>query len=232
MADAIPTTLNGYPVQTRKLEIGGRALRLLGPANFETLLDDPRVIRRFAQDEYMPYWADLWHAAAALAERIATAPAPAQCEPPPTMLELGCGLGLASLVALARGWRVIASDYDDDALAFVRASARASGLPAPQTRYVDWRERYSDLRPDWIVASEILYERRHLEPIATFLAAHLVPHGRATIVDGCRTVADGFEGIACRAGLCVEISSTTYAGPRPGQVLPARIFDLRLIDAI
>ncbi len=227
MSADVPATLNGYPVHARSLVIAGAEIRVLGPANFESLLDDPRVIERFARDEYMPYWADLWHAVTALAERVASAPPPAAEGTRRTLLELGCGLGLASLVGLSRGWHVIASDYDDDALAFVRASAALNRLPEPQTRFIDWRERYPELRPDWIIASEILYESRNLEPIARFLASHLPVGGRATIVDGCRSVADGFEPLARAAGLHVELSTGTYAGPRPGQILPARIFELR-----
>ena len=45
-------------------------------------------------------------------------------------LEIGCGLGLAGLVALARGLRVQFSDYDRAPLDFVARSAAENGFDA------------------------------------------------------------------------------------------------------
>ncbi len=65
------THFRGYPVLERRIEIAGRAYTLLGPANYDALPDDPRVIARFERDEYMPYWADLWPGTLLLAEHVA-----------------------------------------------------------------------------------------------------------------------------------------------------------------
>ncbi|MBU0638102.1 MAG: methyltransferase, partial [Planctomycetes bacterium] len=138
----------GYPVLERHLTVAGRTYVLCGPANHQDLLDDPAVAQRFEQDEYMPYWADLWPAATLLAEEVATWEPVADGTEAPTVLELGCGLGLVGLVAAARGYRVTVSDYDEDALAFVLESARRNGIAAPSTRLLDWRERYADLVVD------------------------------------------------------------------------------------
>ena len=143
---------------------------------------------------------------------------------PPLVLELGCGLGLISLVALDRGCRVIASDWDDDALAFVRESARASNLPEPQTRFIDWTQRYDDLRFDRILAAEILYETRSLRPIAEFLFEHLKPTGEALIVDGNRQTADTFDIIARHCGLRLECTPVERPDPITGKPIRGRIF--------
>jgi len=61
----------------------------------EELIDE----EAFANDEFLPYWAELWPAARALAAAL-----------PPVaglrVVELGCGLGLPSLVAAAGGAEV------------------------------------------------------------------------------------------------------------------------------
>jgi predicted nicotinamide N-methyase len=44
------------------------------------------------------------------------------------VLEVGAGLGLAGLALAQAGFRVVITDYDEDALAFVRASAERNGL--------------------------------------------------------------------------------------------------------
>ena len=54
--------LRGYPVLVRQIDVRERTYELVGPANYEQLVDDPRVVARFAQDEFMPYWAEFWSA--------------------------------------------------------------------------------------------------------------------------------------------------------------------------
>ena len=61
----------GYPVRRLDMRVAGERYVILGPDNYESLLDDPSVITRFERDEYMPYWAEFWPAALLLAEEVA-----------------------------------------------------------------------------------------------------------------------------------------------------------------
>lgn len=246
--------LRGYPVKVWRLELAGRVIELLGPDNYETLLDDPRVRARFEADEFMPYWANLWPGAILLAEEVAHWPRIAEAAAPPgdpapatgairagrpaaagatapRVLELGCGLGLVGLVASELGYRVIVSDYEDDALTFVLQSAEHNRIPPPEVRFIDWRERFPELRLDRIVAADVLYETRHLRPIAEFIEHHLAPDGFALICDANRSVANDFETIARHCNLRVEC--TPRARPAidriglpdtKGQPIEGRIF--------
>lgn len=213
-------------MKVRQVCVAGERYCVLGPGNYDALVDDPRVVARFARDEYLPYWAEFWPVALLLADAIAAWGAPAAAGSP-RVLELGCGLGIASLVALRWGYDVVASDYDVDALAFVAESARRNGLPDIATRYVDWRERYADLEVDRIVAAEILYETRHLRPVAEFIRAHLRPSGFALICDAKRTTADGFEGIARASGLMVQVRLVSREAGEGVPGVSGRIFELR-----
>ncbi|MBP7745106.1 MAG: methyltransferase [Phycisphaerae bacterium] len=197
--------LRGYPLRRESIVVGGRIYELIMPADSNTLLDDARVAARFARDEYMPYWATLWPAARVLADVVATWE-PVDSADAPQVLELGGGIGLVGLVAAARGYRVTISDYDEDALAFAAANAQRNELPPPATRYVDWRETYADLRPERILAADVLYEKRHLEPIARFVRQHLSPTGFALISDAHRSTADDFCDVARACELTVEIT--------------------------
>lgn len=229
MSDATPERFRGYPVVRRRIEVAGRSYELLGPANFEALVDDPRTAARFAADEYLPYWAEFWPACVLLAEHVAMwGPAPAVA--PPTVLELGAGLGLVGLVATGLGYPTVISDYDEDSLAFVVESARASGLPPATVRAIDWRETYPDLVADRIVAAEVLYERRSLAPIAAFLRKHLKPHGVALLCDAWRSTADGFVDAARQESLAVETESVVRARPGANTPLAARFFHVRHIN--
>ncbi len=214
----------GYPVRREQVAVGGLALELVLPADKDALLDDPRVLARFAADEYLPYWAAFWPAALLLAEVVGTWPIPGGR--PPVVLELGCGVGLVGLVAARRGYPVILSDYDADALAFAAENARRNGIGNVRTREVDWRRRYDDLRPDRIIAADILYELRNLESVATFVAQHLAPDGLACVSDPNRSTADSFADVAGVAGLTVETASVTLGPRADGHVLQGRIFTL------
>ena len=219
--------VRGYPVRVERVTVGEREYELLVPADSDALLDHPQVRARFAQDEYMPYWAMLWPAALFLADAVAEwGPVPPGAELP-HVLELGCGLGLVGLVAAHRGYRVTLSDYDEDALALAEANARRNGLPAPETRIIDWRRTYDDLCPDRILAADVLYEARNLEPVAQFVARHLNPGGFALIADANRSTADPFERIARRCGLsvtvsCVERRDAPAGGPAQGRIFTCR----------
>lgn len=117
-------------------------------------------------DEKLPYWADLWPAAVALAEAVDDGTVP--IEPGEPWLELGAGLGLVSLAAARRGATVTATDWIDDALVYVRASAEHAGLPV-ETRALDWRSPPPDLAPARVLASDVLYEARNGPWLAALL---------------------------------------------------------------
>lgn len=220
-------TFHGYPVRHFHVPIGGRMFDILSPADHEALLEHPDVVARFAADEYMPYWATLWPAALVLADEVALWAPPAVDDGRVQVVEIGAGLGLVGLVALWRGWRVLISDYDEHALAFIQENARRNELPAPETRYIDWRERHAELQPTWILAADVLYERRHLEPVAQFVAQHLAPDGTALISDANRSTADAFPELAQRAGLTVTVHQCPEAELPGGLSKRGRVFRLQ-----
>lgn len=243
--------LRGYEVVVETVVAGELRIELLGPRNPYGLLDRPEMEARFERDEYLPYWATLWPAALILADEVARWPrgpvpegeagerGPAAeaggrviAHPELSMsagvrpenvdvLELGCGLGLVGLVAAARGYRVGVADWDDDALEFVRASARRNDLPEPATLRLDWRQEYPELRPGRIVAADVLYEARNLQPVAAFVRAHLRRDGFALIADANRSTADAFPEAARGCGLEVAVRAATRADAR------GRVFELR-----
>jgi SAM-dependent methyltransferase len=217
-------SFRGYAVKTRRVHVGDREYELLGPRDFDALLEEARVQQRFDQDEYLPYWAEFWPTCLVLADAVAAwGPAP---HDPPHVLEIGCGLGLVSLVAAGLGYRVTASDYDEDALAFVAENAKRNGLPCPELRYLDWREHYADLRPQRLVGAEVLYETRSLRPVAEFISGHLAAGGFALLSDANRSTADAFETIARHCGLRVETTPAQRPGREPGPIIRGRLFRL------
>jgi ETFB lysine methyltransferase len=167
------------------------AVELLLPRSADALIDEAE----FERDERLPYWADLWPSARALARHLLDAP-----DAPPT-LELGAGVALPSLALLARGARALATDYYDDALEFARANAAWNGLPALETRLLDWREIPPET-PRWprVVAADVLYELRNVAPLLAGLERLLEPGGSAVVADPGRVYLTEFRGAADAAG--------------------------------
>jgi predicted nicotinamide N-methyase len=215
----------GYAVKVERVTIGEQIYELLAPADVDRLLDDPAVESRFRRTEYMPYWATLWPAALVLADEVAQWPVIAPDDEPPHVLELGCGLGLVGLVASIHGYRVTATDYDQDALAFVEENARRNRVPMPAVRALDWCETFTDLRPERILAADVLYEARNLRPVAEFIRRHLAPAGFALVSDPCRATADGFAEVAGVCGLVAEVWSRSWTNAL-GVPIPACIYRL------
>ncbi len=215
----------GYPVRLERVQVGRREYATLVPANSEALLDDPRTAERFSADGYLPYWAALWPGALLLADVVAQWGPPQSEAAAPTVLELGAGLGLVGIVAAELGYRVTVSDYDEDALAFARENARRNHVEL-MTRHVDWRQTYTDLAVERILAADVLYEARNLEPIARFIRQHLSPDGFALVGDADRSTADPFAQIAESCGLTVENISVERRVEGSVRPLVGRIFRL------
>ena len=108
----------------------------------------------------MPYWAELWPAGLALAEAL-----PERLDGV-RVVELGCGLGVPSLVAAARGARVTALDWAADAITLLRENAARNGI-ALAAVHADWRA--FDGEYDLALAADVLYEARNVEPLAALL---------------------------------------------------------------
>jgi len=182
------------PVE-RRLVIADVTLSMWCPPDVEALID----LAAFEADERIPYWANVWESAVVLAEDLAAADGHGL-----TLLELGCGLGLPSLVAARAGFDVTATDYESAALEGVRYNAARNGLPAIATRVLDWRTPPADLeRYDRVVAADVLYESHHPAALAAVIARALRPDGMALVADPCRQKAAGFEPAARAAGLGV-----------------------------
>lgn len=167
------------PVVEETVFIDDCTFRLHKPTDSDKLLDHPSVRAAFAADEYMPYWADLWPAARMLAKAIVREPWPG----PLDALEIGCGLGLPGVAALTRGLRVTFSDYDATALRFAADNARLNGFHQFDTLQLDWRYPPADRRWPVILAADLIYEMRNVEPIVKLIKHLLTPDGLCLLTD-------------------------------------------------
>lgn len=132
-----------------------------------------------------PLFGLLWPSGAHLAAHLAQRPV----TPTERILEIGCGLGLASLVGHRRGADITASDLHPLAGAFLRENLRLNGLPPMKYRHGPWVQPAEaapgDLqgRFDLIIGSDLLYERDDQGLLAAFIERHAETVAEVWIVD-------------------------------------------------
>jgi predicted nicotinamide N-methyase len=182
-----------FHVVRSELMVAGRRLEILRPRSADELISE----EDFNRDERLPHWAEIWASSIALAERLATERGTGR-----RVLELGCGVGLVSAIAAVNGFDVTATDYYVEALEFTQFNSIHNGQPPPTTRFVDWRDFPKDLgRFDFVVASDVLYERTYAELVAAAFAATLAPDGIGLLADPQRQNGALFPDACRREGL-------------------------------
>jgi predicted nicotinamide N-methyase len=151
---------------------GGREVRLLRPRDGDALLDEV-LAEDDPADERLPFWAELWPSGSALAAAVADRPL-AEAR----VLELGCGLGLVSVVAAAAGATVLAADQSPEAIAFTTANAARNGVAVRTVRCAFERPEPLLAEAPWdlVVAADVLYEPRTV-PVLVDLLPRLVGTG-------------------------------------------------------
>ena len=165
--------------------IAGRDLCLLRPRDTEALLNE----EAFEHDEFMPYWAELWPSALALARVVA-----ARALHGARTLELGLRPRPAEPRRGAAGGRVLATDWAPDAIAMTRATPQRNGLAVEALR-CSWTEPDALLeRAPWdlVLASDVLYEPRNGEALLPLLPRLVDARGEIWLADPGRPAADPF----------------------------------------
>ena len=156
------TTTSMDDVVEEVVPLNGRDLRLLRPRDSEALLDE----HAFEHEEFLPYWAELWPSSLALAHAIA-----GRALHGARTLELGCGLGLPSIVAALAGARVLATDWSAAAVEMTAVNAERNDADVA-TLVCGWTDPEPLLsRAPWdlVLASDVLYEQRNVDLLLELL---------------------------------------------------------------
>ncbi len=177
------------------------------------------------KDERIPYWAELWASAIAMSmylienqlvsnEKIVT--------------EIGCGLGLPSIVAGLMGAKeVILTDYLTEALDFAKQNW-LQNLPDSKARFqmLDWRNPDPSVSADILLASDVAYESRAFVPLLNAFKILLKPQGIILITEPSRYISKNFF-----LGLDTEgydVKHSTMNIERKGHVFLINIYELRM----
>jgi predicted nicotinamide N-methyase len=144
------------------VDVEGLSLSILRPRQADALLSE----EAFEHEEFLPYWAELWPSGLALAHVLRRRDLEGL-----RVLELGCGLGLPSIVAALGGARVLATDWSPEALEVAAANAERNGADV-ETALVSWAGPKPLVRAapwDLVLGADVLYERRNVEQLLSLL---------------------------------------------------------------
>jgi len=159
----------GYETHIRTLNLGGLDFRIRSLVDLQQFSDPDHIAQRSGiSSAQWSMFGHVWPAGRLLAETMSLWDIAGK-----RILELGCGLGLASLVLQLRGADIVASDHHPLAEPFLAYNAALNDMPAVPYRTLRWDVPHATLgRFDLIIASDVLYERGQAERLASLLARH------------------------------------------------------------
>lgn len=144
-----------------------------------------------ALEELCPYFGVVWPAARGLAEYLAKRETSELKNK--TVLELGCGLALPSLLAAKLGAKVISTDFHPVVPEFLESNIKRNEITHLNYYSVNWeKEAHSFSNLDWIIGSDILYERRYPESLAKTIKSLVSKNGKVVIADPGRPYLQNF----------------------------------------
>ena len=180
--------------------------------SFLSVLDSYALLDRispeeFVKDEQMPYWAEIWPSAITLSSFIADELSLEGLR----VVEIGAGVGMASVVAAWKGASVLTTDYSLEALRFARYNALKNSVTLECER-LDWRLVQCSEQFELLFAADVLYERVNLLPIVTAIDKLLKPDGAAYIADPRRRLAEQFLELAAENNFSITPFHRSYDG--------------------
>lgn|SRR5690554_5554281 len=170
----------GYETRKLDIRIGSRDWRIRSLSDKQQYSDPSGAAKRVGIcSASWSLFGQLWPASKALARAVKSIDIENR-----RILELGCGLGLPSLVLKSRGANVIASDKHPLAEAFLDYNAKLNRVPEVQFIDLDWNPVHRDPHLgffDTIIGSDILYERDHADMLASLVNLIATPVAKVLI---------------------------------------------------
>ncbi len=215
----------GYQTKQEQIAVDGVAdLVIRSLLDREQFCDPEGVAERLGiSSATWPLFGLLWPSGAHLAARMALRPVTAE-----KILEIGCGLALASLVGHRRGADVTASDCHPMAASFLLENLRLNDLAPMKYRQGQWGKTADandasavQGRFDLIMGSDLLYERDSNGDLAGFIEHHAHASAEVWIVDPDRgnrpafnrhMAAQGFDRHEERLDRCATADKAAYKG--------------------
>lgn len=201
-----------YPTTIKQLYVGNKLFVLETIRDLDEAIDlicesmsEEEKLDPFAED-LCPYFGILWESSVALSIYLSEN---SNIIKNKTVLELGCGLGLPSLVSSHLGGKVVATDFHPDVEEYFLRNCRHSSVNVDYKR-LNWRENVTSLGQfDVVIGSDVLYESKHPKEVAEGLLKFVKPGGVMVLSDPGRAYVQQFVRAMNEKGLKEEMSFVT-----------------------
>jgi 2-polyprenyl-3-methyl-5-hydroxy-6-metoxy-1,4-benzoquinol methylase len=170
----------GYDVKTETVHACGADLQLRSLLDRQQFFDPDHLaeLEGISEAEW-PLFGVLWPSSRVLAFEMTTLALSGQ-----RILEVGCGLALASIVLHRRAGDVTGSDCHPLVPDFLAHNLELNGLGAMPYHHANWVRPNPTLgRFDLIIGSDVLYEAGQPGVLSRFIDEHLETRGRVMLVD-------------------------------------------------
>ena len=170
----------GYRTRQLVVKLGGHDFRIRALSDLQQFADPQGIAERVGiSSAQWSLFGQVWPSGRVLAQ--------AMCEfdvAGKRILEIGCGLGLSSLVLQRREADITASDHHPLTESFLDHNAQLNNLRKPVYRDLNWAIPDDTLgRFDLLIGSDILYERDHIELLSNLVKRHATQNAEIVITD-------------------------------------------------
>lgn len=209
--------MSGYATQINTLNLGGQDYRIRSLLDTQQFSDpDAQAEAAGISSAQWSLFGNVWPAGRLLANAMALHDIAGK-----RILEIGCGLGLASLVLRRRGADIVASDRHPLTEVFLAYNAALNAMPAVPYRRLDWDQPNDGLgRFDVIIGSDVLYEHQHPSMLADLLERHATASAEVLIADPGRGNSAALTRALAMQGY--TLSEQRELQLSPGDLLPYR----------
>ncbi|MFN2342825.1 MAG: methyltransferase [Desulfonatronovibrio sp.] len=195
--------------QCIKLDMLGKEWVFSRSGNLENLWDE-MIGDDPGDEDRIPYWAEIWPASIVLSEHIYESSDTIRGM---TCLDVGCGLGLTSVVAQSLGADVLAMDSQWEALRYCRYNAFLNNKKVLKCVQMDWRNPGITAGIfDFIWAADVLYEVRFTHPLTRLFKMALKDSGKIWIADPQRNISERIWHIFQESGFKIRELKREKAG--------------------
>jgi predicted nicotinamide N-methyase len=198
--------------QSVPLPQSGMTYAIFQPATFDRLL----TVAAGDPEQQLPYWATIWPSGIALADLVLQQHRQFAGQ---RVLELGSGLGVTAAAALSTGALLHVTDYSPETLLLCRLNTLRNTGRQPQTLRINWRQPSDALvalaqpRFPLILAADVLYEKRDVQPLLALIERLLAPDGTLWLAEPGRPPAQHFVETAIAGGWRDDLIQ--HPGPWP-----------------
>lgn len=215
-ATILDLSMPGYATRQVVVHVGGRRYELRALSDKQQFADPARLAERAGiSSASWSLFGQLWPASRVLAQAMNGFAVAGK-----RVLELGCGLGLSSLVLQRRGADILASDHHPLAEGFLRHNAALNGLDMPAFLDMPWAVVQPGLgRFDLLIGSDVLYERDHVALLAALVRRHAQASAEVVVADPGRGERARFTAALAKQGFEVSEEAAPFSD---GDVAPYR----------